>query len=121
MDADHRYFEDDLEEDEPSDSAKDALGHMVPVDGAARSRGGDPHRPFQSIKTLTSGFDPLSSEQEMLLRDMISEIVRKCGKNSWCLYTKKKNKKTGKRRRLGTHSSKAAAYRQEYAIKAHGG
>lgn len=53
---------------------------------------------------------------EELLRFFISEIVRKCGK-SWCLYTKKKDPKTGHRRRLGTHSSKAAAYRQETAIK----
>ena len=48
----------------------------------------------------------------------LQEIVRRCGKN-WCLYSK--HKKNGKRRRLGTHPSKAAAYRQERAIKAHGG
>lgn len=58
--------------------------------------------------------------EESLLRDLIAEIVRKCG-DDWCLYTKKKDKRTGKRRRLGTHSSKAAAYRQERAIKASGG
>jgi hypothetical protein len=58
--------------------------------------------------------------EETLLRSLISEIVRKCG-DDWCLYTKKKDPKSGKRRRLGTHSSKAAAYRQERAIKTHGG
>ena len=58
---------------------------------------------------------------EDLLRELISEIVRKCDDDKWCLYTKKKDTKTGKRRRLGTHSSKSAAYRQERAIKAHGG
>lgn len=55
-----------------------------------------------------------------LIRETIDEIVRKCG-DKWCLYTRKKDPKTGKRRRLGTHSTKAAAYRQEYAIKMHGG
>lgn len=57
---------------------------------------------------------------ETLLRDLISEIIRKCG-DEWCLYTKKKDKKTGKRRRLGTHKSKSGAERQEKAIKMHGG
>lgn len=121
MDKDHKFFEDDLDEEEPSASAKDALGHMTPVDSAARNRASDPHRPFSSMKMLTTGFEPLSVDQEILLRSIISEIVRKCDKNKWCLYTKKKDKKTGRRRRLGTHSSKAAAYKQEYAIKAHGG
>jgi hypothetical protein len=52
------------------------------------------------------------------LRPVVQEIVRQCG-DEWCLYTK--SKKNGKRRRLGTHPSKDAAYRQERAIKAHGG
>jgi hypothetical protein len=56
---------------------------------------------------------------ETLLRELIVEIIRKCGKD-WCLYTKSK-KKNGKRRRLGTHSSRSGAERQERAIKAHGG
>lgn len=55
-----------------------------------------------------------------LLRQLISEIIRKCGEK-WCLYTKKKDPKSGRRRRLGTHSSKSGAERQERAIKAHGG
>jgi hypothetical protein len=57
---------------------------------------------------------------EYLLRQLITEIIRKCG-DDWCLYTKGKDKKTGKRRRLGTHSSRAGAERQERAIKARGG
>lgn len=57
---------------------------------------------------------------ENLLRQYIFEIIRKCG-DDWCLYTKKKDEKTGKRRRLGTHSSRAGAERQERAIKARGG
>lgn len=52
------------------------------------------------------------------IEESLTEIVRKCG-SKWCLYTK--HKKGGKSRRLGTHPSKAAAYRQEKAIKAHGG
>lgn len=59
---------------------------------------------------------------EKLLREFIEEalqeIVHKCG-NKWCLYTK--HKKGGKRRKLGSHPSKASAYRQEKAIHAHGG
>jgi hypothetical protein len=54
--------------------------------------------------------------EERLLRQLIAEIVKKCG-GKWCLYTRKKDPKTGRRRRLGTHTSKADAYRQEYAIK----
>jgi len=57
---------------------------------------------------------------ENLLRQYIVEIIRKCG-DDWCLYTKKKDKKSGKRRRLGTHSSRSGAERQERAIKASGG
>lgn len=58
--------------------------------------------------------------EEVLLRQLVTEIIRKCG-TKWCLYTRKKDKKTGRRRRLGTHDTKAAAYRQEYAIKMSGG
>lgn len=59
---------------------------------------------------------------EAVLREFViealDEVVGKCG-DKWCLYSK--NKKGGKRKRLGTHPSKAAAFRQERAIKAHGG
>jgi len=55
---------------------------------------------------------------EELLRELIVEIIRKCG-DKWCLYTK--GKKGGKRRRLGTHDSRTGAERQERAIKARGG
>jgi len=56
--------------------------------------------------------------QSLVPQLVLNEIVRKCG-GKWCLYTK--HKKNGKRRRLGTHPTKAAAYRQERAIKARGG
>lgn len=59
-------------------------------------------------------------KEESLLRELINEIIKKCG-DDWCLYTKKKDPKTGKRRRLGTHSSRSGAERQEKAIKMHGG
>lgn len=58
--------------------------------------------------------------EESMLRQYIFEIIRKCG-DEWCLYTKKKDRSTGRRRRLGTHSSRAGAERQERAIKSHGG
>lgn len=60
----------------------------------------------------------MTMNDESLLREVISEIIHKCG-SGYCLYTK--HKKGGKRRKLGTHSSKASAERQERAIHAHGG
>jgi len=74
--------------------------------------------------TTADGTDDASSDNERLdevrslIRDLVSEIIRRCG-SQWCLYTK--GRKGGKRRRLGTHASKAAAQRQERAIKSHGG
>jgi hypothetical protein len=52
------------------------------------------------------------------IREALSEVIRKSG-GKYVLYTK--HKKGGKRRKLGTHSSKASAERQERAIHAHGG
>jgi hypothetical protein len=57
-------------------------------------------------------------EGKQLLRMLISEIIRKSG-SGYVLMTK--HKKNGKRRKLGTHKSKASAERQERAIHAHGG
>lgn len=57
-------------------------------------------------------------ESRNTLREVIREVIQKCG-DDYCLYTK--HKKAGKRRRLGKHSSRAGAERQERAIKAHGG
>lgn len=59
----------------------------------------------------------MNYNQENLIKEFITEVVKKCDLNKWCLYTAKKDKKSGKRRRLGTHSSKKDAYAQEYAIK----
>jgi hypothetical protein len=69
---------------------------------------------------------PVYSQSEALARALekfssINEIIRSCDNGKFCLYTKRKDKKTGKRRRLGTHSSRASAERQERAIKANGG
>lgn len=61
-----------------------------------------------------------ASPEGDLIREFILEVIRKCG-DDWCLYTKKKDKKTGRRRRLGTHGSRAGAERQERAIKMRGG
>ena len=49
---------------------------------------------------------------------LIDEVIKKSG-DKYVLYTK--HKKGGKRRKLGTHKSKASAERQERAIHAHGG
>jgi hypothetical protein len=59
---------------------------------------------------------------EALLREciegMLGEVIKKQG-GKYVLMTK--HKKGGKRRKLGTHSSKASAERQERAIHANGG
>jgi hypothetical protein len=69
---------------------------------------------------------PVYSQSEEMARSLerlspINEIIRSCGDGKYCLYTKKKDPKTGRRRRLGTHASRASAERQERAIKASGG
>lgn len=56
--------------------------------------------------------------EEVLLRELIAEIIRKIG-DKYVLFSK--HKIGGKRKRLGTHSTRAAAERQEKAIHAHGG
>lgn len=53
------------------------------------------------------------------VRELVREIIRKCG-DEWCLYTKHKQK-NGKRRKLGTHATRAGAEQQEKAIHSHGG
>jgi hypothetical protein len=47
----------------------------------------------------------------------VREVVRKVG-GKYALYTKKKDPKTGERRRLGTHDTKSQAEEQERAIYA---
>lgn len=61
----------------------------------------------------------LEQVREIIREEILNEIIKKCG-DKWCLYTKHKEK-NGKRRRLGTHSSRQGAENQEKAIKAHGG
>lgn len=55
---------------------------------------------------------------EEYVREVISEIIRKVG-DKYVLYSK--HKKNGKRKRLGTHDTKASAERQERAIHSSGG
>lgn len=52
------------------------------------------------------------------IKEALDEIIKKQG-SKYVLMTK--HKKGGKRRKLGTHTSKASAERQERAIHAHGG
>jgi hypothetical protein len=44
-------------------------------------------------------------------------MIRKLGAGKWRLYSRNKNPKTGKRRNLGTFTSKAAAQQHERAIQ----
>jgi hypothetical protein len=44
-------------------------------------------------------------------------MIRKLKSGSYRLYSRKKNPKTGKRRNLGTFSSRAAAMKHEHAIQ----
>ena len=60
--------------------------------------------------------------ETLLLKEVIAglldEVIRTSGKK-YGLYSK--HRKNGKRRKLGTHSSRASAERQERAIHVHGG
>ena len=47
----------------------------------------------------------------------LDEIIRKVGAKKYRVYSKKKNPKTGKRRNLGTFSSKKAARKRERDIE----
>jgi hypothetical protein len=44
-------------------------------------------------------------------------VIRKLKSGSYRLYSRKKNPKTGKRRNLGTFSSRAAAEKHERAVQ----
>jgi hypothetical protein len=44
-------------------------------------------------------------------------MIRKLSSGEYRLYSRKKNPKTGKRRNLGTFSSKAAALKHERAVQ----
>lgn len=85
-----------------------ARGGMMKVAGAE-----DVREPGEEL--LVDG-DPVINEG--LLKAFINEVIRRQD-GKYVLYTK--HRKGGKRRRLGTHGSKASAKRQERAIHAHGG
>jgi hypothetical protein len=44
-------------------------------------------------------------------------MIRKLASGKYRLYSRKKNPKTGKRRNLGTFSTRAAAERHEQAVQ----
>jgi len=44
-------------------------------------------------------------------------MIRKLASGKYRLYSRKKNPKTGKRRNLGTFSSRAAALKHERAVQ----
>lgn len=47
----------------------------------------------------------------------LQEIIRKAGENKYTLHSKKKNPKTGERKKLGTFKSKKAADERERQIQ----
>jgi len=49
--------------------------------------------------------------------DIFENMIRKLKTGEYRLYSRKKNAKTGKRRNLGTFSSRAAAEKQERAVQ----
>jgi hypothetical protein len=44
-------------------------------------------------------------------------MIRKLASGKWRLYSRKKDPRTGKRRNLGTFSSRSAALRHERAVQ----
>jgi hypothetical protein len=113
---------------------KRRLGNIIKRFGPADPIDTGPASVYTRMGMITSsdehiGTDPDADNPELsdaetddeaalreVVRGMVSEIIRRCGK-SWCLYTKHKDPRTGHRRRLGTHTSREAAARQERAIK----
>jgi len=49
--------------------------------------------------------------------DIFENMIRKLKSGEYRLYSRKKNAKTGKRRNLGTFSSRAAAEKHERAVQ----
>jgi hypothetical protein len=59
------------------------------------------------------------NHDELLLIDLMLEamMIRKLPSGEFRLYSRKVNPKTGKRRNLGTFSSRAAAEKHEQAVQ----
>lgn len=54
--------------------------------------------------------------REFILQELLSEIIRQSG-GKYCLFSKKKNPKTGKRRNLGCYGSKSGAEQREREVQ----
>ena len=54
--------------------------------------------------------------REFILQELLSEIIQKSG-GKYCLFSKKKNPKTGKRRNLGCYGSKSGAKQREREVQ----
>ena len=54
--------------------------------------------------------------REFILQELLSEIIRQSG-GKYCLFSKKKNPKTGKRRNLGCYGSKSGAKQREREVQ----
>ena len=96
-------------------SNKDVLREFVP----SGAMGGMMRVAGASDDDLEPDEEPITDDEDALrecIAELVTEIIRKVG-DKWVLYAK--HKKNGKRKRLGTHSSKASAERQERAIHSH--
>jgi len=54
--------------------------------------------------------------REIILEELLSETIRKVG-GKYCLFSKKTNPKTGKKRNLGCYSSKSGAEQREKEVQ----
>lgn len=57
-------------------------------------------------------------EDNDLISQIVDEVIRKSSdKDEWCLYSKKKNKKTKKKRNLGCYKSRKGAKKREKQVQ----
>jgi hypothetical protein len=64
----------------------------------------------------SSSFDFDLNLKEIILEELMNEIIRQSG-GKYCLFSKKINPKTGKRRNLGCYGSKSGAKQREREVQ----
>jgi hypothetical protein len=69
------------------------------------------------ISTVLSNLGVLRGLGVLLQEGRETNMIRKLADGRYRLYSRKKNPKTGKRRNLGTFSSRAAAMKHERAVQ----
>ena len=60
---------------------------------------------------------PQESQAKQSVESTIADLIIKKVGSTWVLFSKKTDSKTGKRRRLGTFRSRAAAIRRERQVQ----